>query len=215
VKPRVDLLMFDLDGTLADTGLDIANAVNHMRRRFDLAPLDNPAIYARVGRGVDHLIRAVLPSDQQDRFQESRRVFLAYYERHLLDNTRLYPHVREILDHFSQKKKVVISNKLRAPTLSILEGLGIAGSFDLILGGDSTLQRKPDPEPLNRALAHFAVQPGRAMMIGDDAGDILAGKAAGVVTCGVTYGLGNNEALIRSEPDLLIDDILALKDRYD
>jgi phosphoglycolate phosphatase len=214
VKLRVELMMFDLDGTLADTGLDIANAVNHMRRRLDLGALDNPAIYARVGRGVDYLIRAVLPPDFQDKFQDSRRLFLDYYERHLLDNTRLYPHVGEMLEHFRDKKKVVISNKLRAPTLLILEGLGIAGRFDLILGGDSTIQRKPDPEPLNQALARFAVRPERALMVGDDAGDILAGKAAAVVTCGVTYGLGNTEALIRSGPDLLIDDILALKDHY-
>jgi phosphoglycolate phosphatase len=215
VKLRIELMMFDLDGTLADTGLDIANAVNHMRGRLDLGPLDNPAIYARVGRGVDYLIRAVLPRDLQDRFQESRRIFLAYYERHLLDNTRLYPRVGEMLEHFPDKKKVVISNKLRAPTLLILEGLGIADRFDLVLGGDSTLQTKPDPEPLNQALTRFAVQPGRALMVGDDAGDILAGKAAGVVTCGVTYGLGDTEALIRSGPDLLIEDIFALKDHYD
>ena len=207
--------MFDLDGTLADTGLDIANAVNHMRRRLDLGPLDNRAVCSQIGRGVDYLIRAVLPPELQGRFQESRRLFLAYYERHLLDNTRLYPHVVEILEEFHDKKKVVISNKLRAPTLLILEGLGIADRFDLILGGDSTPQRKPDPDPLNQALAHFAVLPDRALMIGDDECDIRAGKSAGVHTCGVTYGLGNKEALVRSQPDLLIDDISALKDHYD
>jgi phosphoglycolate phosphatase len=214
VKLRVELMMFDLDGTLADTGLDIANAVNHMRGRLDLGPLDNPAVYARIGRGVDYLIRAVLPPELQDGFQESRRLFLAHYERHLLDNTRLYPRVAETLEHFHDKKKAVISNKLRAPTVLILEGLGIADRFDLILGGDSTIQRKPDPEPLNQALIRFAVEPGRALMVGDDAGDILAGRAAGVCTCGVTYGLGNREALVRSQPDRLIDDLLQLKDHF-
>jgi phosphoglycolate phosphatase len=214
VKLRVELMMFDLDGTLADTGQDIANAVNHTRRQLDLGPLDNPAIYARVGRGIDYLIRAVLPNGLHGRFPEACRLFLEHYESHLLDNTRLYPHVEETLEYFRAKKKAVITNKLHGFTLSILEGLGIADRFELILGGDSTAQKKPHPEPLCQALAKFAVEPAHALIIGDDAGDIVAGKAAGVRTCGVTYGIGNKEALIQSRPDRLIDDPLQIKEYF-
>jgi phosphoglycolate phosphatase len=215
VKPRVDLLMFDLDGTLADTGLDIANAVNHMRRRLELDPLDEPAVYAQVGKGLDHLIRATLPDGLHGRFPDARRLFLDHYESHLLHNTRLYPHVEEILEYFGKKKKAVITNKLHRLTVSILEGLGVAERFQLILGGDSTSQKKPHPEPVRQALAKFGVEPARALIIGDDAGDILAGKAAGVRTCGVTYGIGNKKALIQSRPDRLINDLLQLEDYYE
>jgi phosphoglycolate phosphatase len=215
VKRRVDLLMFDLDGTLADTGLDIANAVNHMRRRLELDPLDEPAVYAQVGKGLDHLIRATLPDGLHGRFIDARRLFLDHYRSHLLDNTRLYPHADQILEYFGKQKKAVITNKLHALTVSILEGLGVAARFHLILGGDSTAQKKPHPEPLRQALAKFAVEPSHALIVGDDAGDILAGRAAGVRTCGVTYGIGNREALIQSRPDHVIGDLLELQDHYE
>jgi HAD superfamily hydrolase (TIGR01509 family) len=137
-------------------------------------------------------------------------VFLKRYETHLLDTTVLYPHVRETLDYFGDKKKAVVSNKLHRLTVAVLKGLGIEDSFDAILGGDIVSRKKPDPEPLKRMLSSFGVEPVRAVMVGDGDIDIEAGRRAGVCTCGVTYGLGKKEQLVEAKPDLLVDDLRQL-----
>ena len=214
MKREIELVMFDLDGTLADTGQDLANALNYVRSRLGLEPLDDRLVYAHVGRGVEYLLRSSLPEKCQEQFQEVMELFLKRYETHLLDTTVLYPNVREILDYFGKKKRVVVSNKLHCLTVSILRGLGIEVCFDAILGGDSVPQKKPDPEPLNRVLKTFKVSPVKALMVGDGGTDIEAGKGAGVVTCGVTYGLGKKEELIAAKPDILIEDLRQLTEYF-
>lgn len=206
--------MFDLDGTLANTGKDLANAVNHARSRLSLGPLEERLVYGHVGRGVEHLIRSSLPEGEQARFKEAMEVFLDHYENHLLDTTVLYPHVTEILEYFKNKRRAVVSNKLYRLTLSVLKGLGIEGCFDAILGGDSAPQKKPDPEPLRRVLAAFGVDPAKAVFVGDGGADIEAGKRAGVFTCGVTYGLGAREELVGAGPDFILDDLRELTEHF-
>lgn len=214
MKRHIDLFMFDLDGTLADTGRDLANSVNYTRSSFNLEPLEDGFVYGHVGWGVEHLLRSSLPQALQDRFQEAMGVFLEHYETHLLDTTVLYPHVRETLAYFGKKRKVVVSNKLHRLTVSVLRGLGVENCFDAILGGDSGTQKKPDPGPLNQVLAAFSVSPVKAVMVGDGGADIEAGKRAGVHTCGVTYGLGKKEEILQAGPDILIDDIGQLADHF-
>jgi phosphoglycolate phosphatase len=215
VKKAVDLVMFDLDGTLADTGHDLAESVNFTRAHFGLAPLAAAAVYVHVGRGVEHLLKHALPEKKSsDDFQQVMRVFLGHYERHMLDRTVLYPGVRDVLDYFSPKRRVVISNKIHRLTLAIVRGLGVEDSFDAILGGDSAAQKKPHPALLHAALKKFHLPVAGALMIGDSDIDIEAGKRAGVATCGVTYGLGNKDALRAAQPDILIDDLTELYDYF-
>ncbi len=92
--------------------------------------------------------------------------------------------------------------------------LGIELCFDVILGGDSVPQKKPDPGPLNQVLSTFGISPAKAVIVGDGGIDIEAGKGAGVCTCGVTYGLGNREELVAAKPDFLIDDLRELKEYF-
>jgi 2-phosphoglycolate phosphatase len=211
---QLDLLMFDLDGTLADTSQDITDAVNHMRLTLGLEVLTAPAVLEHLGLGLEFLIRGVLPQSHQHLARRASNLFLAHYSHHLLDNTVLYPHVIEMLDHYGDKKKAVVSNKPLAPTIALLRGLHIGKRFDIVLGGDTTAGKKPDPEPLNYVLASLAVSPRKALMVGDDRPDIQAGKNAGVYTCAVTYGLGNKTNLLQTTPDTVIDDILELKYYY-
>ena len=206
--------MFDLDGTLAATGRDLADSVNYIRSVLKLKPLDDGLVYSHVGRGVEHLLRSSLPERGQDRFKEVMELFLNHYEAHLLDTTVLYPHVKETLDHFKDKKRVVVSNKLYRLTMGVLRGLGIDICFDMILGGDSVAQKKPDPSPLHQVLARFQVEPRRALIVGDGDADVEAGKRAGVYTCGVTYGLGKKGELVAARPDFLIDDLRELKNYF-
>jgi phosphoglycolate phosphatase len=207
MKKSIALVMFDLDGTLADTGHDLADSVNFTRAHFALPPLPDKLVYANVGRGVEHLLKHSLPEESPDRFQEVMRVFLAHYEKHLLDRTVLYPGVHEILQFFRPKRRVVVSNKMLRLTLAVVHGLGVADEFDDILGGDSAPEKKPHPALLQMALQKFRVAAANAVMVGDGDTDIEAGKRAGVITCGVTYGLGNRDDLVAAKPDFLLDRI--------
>jgi HAD superfamily hydrolase (TIGR01509 family) len=214
MKKAVDLVMFDLDGTLANTGHDLADSVNFTRAHFKLSPLPDTIVYANVGRGVEHLLRHSLPEEGPDRFPEVMRVFLTHYETHLLDRTVLYPGVRDVLQYFRDKKRLVVSNKMLRLTLAVVRGLGVADEFDDILGGDSACEKKPHPALLQLALGKFHVAPANALMVGDGDIDIAAGKSAGVITCGVTYGLGNRDDLIAAKPDFMIDKLEALENYF-
>jgi phosphoglycolate phosphatase len=207
MQKRVDLVMFDLDGTLADTGRDLADAVNFTRAQFNLQELPDAMVLTHVGRGVEHLLRHALPEENPNHFDEVLRVFLHHYECHLLDATVLYPDVSEMLQYFRKKRRAVVSNKMYRLTVAVLRGLGVESCFDMILGGDSARQKKPDPALLLRVLARFVVPAERALMIGDGDIDIEAGKRAGVITCGVTYGLGRKQDIIAAEPDIIIDSL--------
>jgi phosphoglycolate phosphatase len=214
MKKRIDLVMFDLDGTLADTGHDLASSVNFTRAHFDLEPLPERSIYAQVGRGVEYLIKHALPEKSPDDFSHVLHVFLGHYERHLLDRTVLYPGVRDVLDYFCAKRKVVVSNKMYRLTLAVVRGLGVEDCFDAIFGGDSAAEKKPHPALLHVALRRFQLSAASAVIVGDGDTDIEAGKRAGVMTCGVTYGLGDKSDLIAAAPDLLIDDLTELYDHF-
>ena len=210
MKKTVDLVMFDLDGTLADTGHDLADAVNFTRAHFDRGALPDQAIYAHVGRGVEHLLKHALPEESPNHFEDVMRVFLDHYEHHLLDRTVLYPGAREILEYFRDKRRVLISNKIERLAVAVVRGLGVDDQFDTILGGDSAAEKKPHPALLNLVLRRFQIPPDRALMVGDGDTDIDAGKGAGVITCGVTYGLGNKDDLIATKPDFLIENLSQL-----
>lgn len=199
--------MFDLDGTLANTGHDLADAVNYTRAELDLGALPDELVYAHVGRGVEYLLRHALPDENPSYFEEALRVFLRRYEHHLLDKTVLYPSVHRVLNHFRDKKRVVVSNKAHRFSVAVLRGLGIEQQFDAILGGDSATDKKPHPALLNAVLERFNVPGARAVMVGDSEIDIGAGRRAGVITCGVTYGLGDKSELLKAKPDFLIDDL--------
>jgi len=214
MKRAIDLVMFDLDGTLADTGRDLANAVNYTRSYFNLEPLPESIVFAHVGRGVEYLLKHALPEEDPVRFRRVMSVFLRRYEEHLLDTTVLYPSVHTVLEYFRSKRRVVVSNKMYRLTLEVLRGLGLEREFDAILGGDSAPEKKPHPALINGVLHRFQITATDALMVGDGDTDIEAGKRAGVVTCGVTYGLGNEEDLRAAGPDFLIDDLSELPQHF-
>lgn len=213
-KRPVDLLIFDLDCTLADTKFDIARATNYALQRLGLPELPPETIYGYIGNGVEKIIERSLTQDDLPLRQKALALFSEFYGQHLLDHTRLYPRVRETLEHFKGKKKAVATNKTFDFTLKMLEALGIQPYFEMILGGDSTEHIKPNPEPLEKILKALRVSPGRASMVGDSVGDVLAGKQAGMVTCALTYGLGKRQDLLQADPDYLLDNIWGLTEIF-
>lgn len=208
---KIDLLIFDLDGTLADTRQDLTNSVNYARKKLGLPALDVETVIKYVGNGVRKLMERSLSKDQWDKIEEAVPLFRSYYQDHALDFTTLYPGVEEILNHFRKKKMAVISNKPENFSRAILKGLGIDTYFDLVLGGDSLPVMKPSPEPIYNVLNHFKIKPQKAVIIGDGVTDIKAGKDARVLTCGVTYGFKKKETLQAAQPDFMVDDIRELK----
>jgi len=199
------LLVFDLDGTLVDSKEDLANAVNVALESFDLPPLPHPMIYSYVGDGASALVRRALPPEKAALLPEVLDRFLAYYRRHLLDTTRAYPGVVGALRKWAGiYRMAVLTNKGVALTQDTLSGLSLDRYFFEVRGGDSFGSKKPDPEGLLRILREAGVEAQEAVMIGDSRNDVQAGRAAGTITCGVTYGLGTS-GFAEHPPDFTVD----------
>jgi phosphoglycolate phosphatase len=206
----VKLLIFDLDGTLANSRLDVANAIRHAMVQLGRNPLSHEEIYRLVGQGIQRSIESILGSDTPEVIERGIMLYRQHYGQHLLDNTVLYPHVKEILDTFGHKQKAVISNKRQEPSEAILNGLGISHHFNIILGGDRVKEKKPSPEAIFRIVDHLKVAPVETIIIGDSPEDIQAGRAAGLITCAVGYGFHPQERLLAEKPDHLIDSLKQL-----
>jgi len=216
----VDLVLFDLDGTLIDSAHDIGLCVNEMLRRIDRSPIDERVIYGFVGRGVVPLIEETLAETAppgETRGPETKKaigLFLDLYEAHCLDHTRLYPGIAELLDVYAGKRLAVVTNKIERFTRKILEGLGAWDRFDVVMSGDSMPEKKPHPGPILHVLRATGVAPGRAVIVGDSALDITAGKAAGTLTCGVLYGLRPESEIREAAPDAIVRTAAEIGERF-
>src|SRR3989339_835035 len=186
-KIAVDLIVFDLDGTLADTLPDITAAANFACRRLGLTEHSPEAVRGMIGGG-----------------EECLEFYLDYSSRHNGELPRLYPGVPETLALMSGKKLAVLSNKLQRLTRQTLEAIDIARFFAAIRGGGAGLPLKPEPAALLSLIADLRVDPSRSLMVGDKIADITTGREAGAFTAAVTYGYGDLDALTAASPDFLL-----------
>ena len=203
----MDLLIFDLDGTLIDSKLDLAHAVNATRSHMGLTVLDHERVYSYVGNGAPVLIRRAMGAQAgEPEVQEALEFFLEYYRDHYLDYTVLYPGVREALDRLRDagKKMAVLTDKPVRISRAILDGLGVGGHFFQVYGGNSFDLKKPDPVGVHALMRESGVALERTLMIGDSSVDILTARNAGIASCGVTYGFAP-ETLTDPVPDRLAD----------
>lgn len=210
----MDLLIFDLDGTLIDSKLDLAHAVNATRAHMGMGPLNIALVSSYVGDGAPVLIRRALgPGATEAAIQKSLQFFLEYYREHKLDNTRLYPGVRESLDRLraAGKQLAILTNKPVAVSRSIVEGLGLGGYFFQIYGGNSFDFKKPNPIGVQKLMAEANIAPAATLMVGDSSVDVETARNAGVRACGVRYGFAP-ETLSDPAPDMLIDRMEQLAD---
>jgi phosphoglycolate phosphatase len=199
------VLIFDLDGTLVDSKKDLTSSVNHIRHQFSLPDLTEEEIAGFIGDGALMLIRRILgPKATEENVQAGLQTFLAYYRAHMLDNTRLYPGVRETLERLMHCKLAVLTNKPVHFSCAMLDGLGVYKHFTVVYGGNSFDHKKPDPVGVYQILSDTRGQREKTWIIGDSAVDVLTGRNAGIRTCGVTYGYAT-ATFKEAPPDLLID----------
>ncbi len=208
---HVKLIMFDLDGTLVDSRYDITNAVNFALKEIGFREKSMAEVTSYIGNGVRELIKKVLGEKNGIFFEKALAMFTDYYREHSSDNSVLYPGVLEILEFFKDKRKIIITNRNYEFAVITLKLKGIYNYFDTIVGGDDIGCMKPSSCPLDKSMYDLKVDKNKAIMVGDMDIDILAGKKAGVITCGVTYGIGNKDDIVKANPDYIIENILELK----
>lgn len=205
-------LIFDLDGTLADTLPLIYEAFNDALGPELGRSLSPEEIRSLFGPPDNAVIRAVVEPDRQDAAIE--RYVSTYQERHH-ELVQLFDGIAELIEeaHAAGMRLAVVTGKSRATALMTLEILGVLDDFDVIYAGDDVDRPKPDPMALQMALDDLAHdEPARAVMIGDSAADVIAGKAAGVSTIGVLWGSPDHDALLGAGPDLVCASIDELRD---
>ena len=207
---EVRALIFDLDGTLIDSKLDLALAVNAALGEMGRAALPHETIFSYVGQGALNLVaRALGEGATEDECQRGLEFFIKYYSVHKLDHTSVYPGVRETLDTLQGMPMAILTNKPVGASRGIVEGLGLTGHFQFIYGGNSFERKKPDPMGVETILREFGAAPEQAMFVGDSEIDVLTARNAGTWVCGVTYGFGSH-LLAEYPPDLLVDNLTEL-----
>ena len=190
------LIMFDLDGTLADSAADIAIALNRALDDLALPPVADEVVRNGIGRGAARLMDVAL--------QHVRPQLDNAMQRQIENEQLLSAFMHRYEDAVCEFSTACITNKPLKPANALLDALELSEYFSVVLGGDSLTHKKPHPEPLQHSLRHFSVTPDKALMIGDSRNDVEAAKAAGVRVLALPYGYNYGEAIEASEPDRVV-----------
>ena len=206
------LLVFDLDGTLIDSGADLCASVNAMLQHYDRPTLPEPVIATYIGDGAVKLVgRALGEPVSPAVLEEAVTYFLDYYREHKLDKTYVYPGVFSSLDSMrlngadGQRAMAVLTNKPIGPSQAICDALGLSPYFFRIYGANSFATKKPDPEGLLALIREAGVTPEETLMIGDSDIDVLTARNAGAWSMGCAFGLSPH-TLQLTPPDCIVDD---------
>lgn len=209
MQSGIRAVLFDLDGTLADTAPDMARTVNVMRGTRSLPPVALDVVRPYVSQGARGMIGAafgVRPDDAG--FASMREEFLAIYAQNLCVETRLFPEMDELLGQLEEKGMAwgVVTNKFEHLARSVIDGLGLGSRSAVVVGGDTCARAKPFPDPLLHAAHSLALHPRAILYVGDDERDVQAARAAGMPVVAAGYGyLGDGPAPGRWGADGVVD----------
>lgn len=192
---HIKAIAFDLDGTLVDSLVDLANTANAMRSHLGLPLLQQKRLEGYTGDGLGTLVRRALADDpdksvDKQLWQKGFSFYLKYYDAHLATHTQPYPGIKECLSEISRLAypMAVITNKLERFAKKILQQLNLQNYFKIVLGGDSLEEKKPSALPLIHVAQAFQIKPASLLMVGDSPNDLKAAAAAGSPCIGVSYG---------------------------
>ncbi|MFZ0318284.1 MAG: HAD-IA family hydrolase [Candidatus Sulfotelmatobacter sp.] len=219
----IKLVIFDLDGTLIDSRLDLVHSVNAALRHIGRPELPDDVIASYVGDGAPILIQRALGGEvvEEAIVRQGLQFFLSYYREHKLDHTTVYTGIHEALgaiknsappgangnqskESAAGRRMAVLTNKPVVPSRAIVEALGLSPFFVQVYGGNSFATKKPNPEGARKLLEENAVSPEQAVIVGDSHVDVETGRNAGLWTIGVSYGFAPH-TLETSNPDVLVD----------
>lgn len=205
-QPTYRAILFDFDGTLADSYRAIAASVNHVRAHYDLAPLAVAEVRRFVGRGPDHLLRHTVPGVD---LVHGYALYRAHHPSVLRSGTELLSGAVEILSALQRARYLtaICSNKPRLFTQELLEILGLSELVDLVVGPEDVARPKPAPDMLLAALQRLEVAATEALYVGDMTVDIETARAAGVAVWVVPTGSDEPQALAQARPDRLLADL--------
>lgn len=210
----IRLLIFDLDGTIVDTVQDIAASINHTLITLGRGTLPLDAVKRYVGDGLDMMLTRSLGGDA-GLLPTARKIYFEHHRMNLIVQSSLYPGVTETLEYFKSIPLVIITNKPSAFTNPILEKLAIRQYFRFVIGSDSGFPLKPAPAAILKIMAETGVSREHAAIVGDGTTDVLAGKAAGITACAVTYGYRTEQELREAGADYTIHVISDLQGLFE
>jgi len=209
LNTRVQAVLFDLDGTLADTAPDLARALNRVRAAHGLAPMPVATTRPYTSSGARGLLKVGFGLNPEDaRYEALKAQFLDFYAADICVDTRLFDGMAELLDQLEQERLPwgVVTNKAERFTLTLLQGLRLGGRAACVVGGDTTGRAKPHPDPLLHAAAALRLPPTACVYVGDDLRDVQAARAAGMRVLAANYGyLGDGGAIESWQADAIID----------
>lgn len=203
---KYKLIIFDLDGTLADTAPDVHFCINFIRAEMGLPPIFLDEAKMAIGPGPDLFVKHITSNDKNINISDTVKQFRQIYSQHLLDQTKLFPSILKLIEYLYDNKiiLIVVTNKPGRYSKQILSGLNVSKYFKNILGPEEVKHQKPAPDPILKALDLAAVNSNEALMVGDTEYDIRAAKAANIDICAVGYGYSTEEHLKKFNPDYFI-----------
>jgi phosphoglycolate phosphatase len=211
--PRFKTILLDLDGTLIDSRIDLANAVNFALNGIGRQTKAESEIIPHVGNGLRTLLGNVLQTFSESEMEKAIQLFSEFYDQHCVDQTKFYKGVEECVYHLSPAVKfAIVTNKPYRFALKIIGELGLANEIPVIVGGDSLKEKKPHPAPIFRAMEELSATKTSTLMVGDGHQDVEAGQAAGIKTCAARYGYGFKEETLLLKPDFTINKFLEIKE---
>lgn len=207
-----ELLIFDLDGTLIDTRQDITNSANQMLAHYGLEQKGVDEVTGYVGDGIAKLVERCM-GDEDVNIDEAVLLFKKIYTARLLENTRPYPSIVDLLKQLKVYRKAILTNKAYAPSKAITDGLGLTGYFEIFVGGDTLPRKKPFPDGVNYIIEKAGVGREKSLLIGDGRNDILTAAEAGLQSVYVSWGFSHDSSMTGLSPDFTInhpDELLAI-----